>query len=305
MRLGLHTSKSGSFENAARTAASLGANTLQIFSSSPRMWRASVPDPADVKRLDAARAEFDLHPLVVHAAYLINLAATDPVIRGNSLNAFRLELERCIAIGADYVVVHPGSYKGWTCEEGLVKVAEALIETTRGLKSRRLTILLENTAGAGCHVGGRFEELAALREVTQKLVRLPIGFCIDTCHCLASNYDVATENGLRSTVGALDSVLGLEHIHLIHANDSKFPLGSHVDRHANIGEGYIGNDGFRRILTHPKLRSKPFILETPVDEPGDDRRNLEALKALSAGPRRSRTRSEPHTCPKSSTITAK
>lgn len=280
MRLGMHTSKSGSFENAALKAAELGANTFQIFSSSPRSWRAGTPDPGDVKKMNAARRKYDLYPLIVHSNYLINLAAAEGTIRTQSIEAFRSELERSMFIGAEYVVVHPGSYRGRTCEEGILLVIEALADAARGLKSKKTAILLENTAGAGCHIGGRFEELAAIRHFASKKVKLPIGFCIDTCHCLASNYDVSSADGLRETVRRLDATLGLENVHAIHTNDSKYPLGSHVDRHAHIGEGYIGREGFRRILTHPKLRSKPFILETPVDEPGDDRRNLEALKDL-------------------------
>jgi deoxyribonuclease-4 len=174
-------------------------------------------------------------------------------------------------------------------EEGVLGIVESLVAATEGIETDRLTILLENTAGSGCHIGGRFEELAAIRHFTHRKLKLRIGFCIDTCHCLASNYDVSTAEGLRETVRRLEATVGLENVHVIHTNDSKYPLGSHVDRHANIGEGHIGIEGFRRILTHPKLRSKPFILETPVDEPGDDRRNLETLKNL---------------CRKSSTTTA-
>jgi deoxyribonuclease IV len=290
MRLGNHTSKSGSLENAALKCAEIGGNTFQIFSSSPRTWRSGTPDPADIRKLEAARSKHDLYPLVVHSNYLINLAATEGTIRTQSIAAFRSELERSIAIGADYVVVHPGSYRGRTCEEGIVQVVDALIQAADGLHSKTTAILLENTAGAGCHIGGRFEELAAIRHFTHKQVRLRIGFCMDTCHCLASNYDVSTADGLRETIRRIEATIGLENVHVIHTNDSKYPLGSHVDRHANIGEGYIGIEGFRRILSHPKLRSKPFILETPVDEPGDDRRNLETLKSL---------------CRKSSTTTAK
>jgi deoxyribonuclease-4 len=290
LRIGLHTSKSGSLENAALKAAELGANTFQIFSTSPRMWRAGTPDATDIKRLEKIRTKHDLAPLVVHSNYLINLAATDGNIRSQSIVAFRSELERSLAIGADVVVVHPGSYRGRTCEEGLFAVAEALVEAAGGLKSKRMKILLENTVGAGCHIGGRFEELAVIRQLAQKRVGLPIGFCIDTCHCLTSQYDVSTPAGLRETVRHLDILLGLENVPVIHTNDSKYPFGSHVDRHQHIGKGYIGIEGFRRILTHPKLRQKAFILETPVDEPGDDRRNLDTLKSL---------------CRKSSTTTKK
>jgi len=143
--------------------------------------------------------------------------------------------------------------------------------------SRHPKILIENTAGSGCNLGSTFEELQSIRLQAS----LPIGFCLDTCHLLAAGFDISTQLGLRRTLRQADELLDLDNVELIHTNDSKTPLGSHVDRHENIGEGHIGIDGFRRILQHPKLRMKPFILETPVDEDGDDRRNLDLLKSLS------------------------
>ena len=142
-------------------------------------------------------------------------------------------------------------------------------------------MLLENTAGAGAVLGSRFEELAVMRQFAAELTNLKIGFCIDTCHCLASGYDVSTADGLTHAVSEIDRLLGIENVRVIHANDSKGALGSHLDRHQHIGGGYIGEDGFRRILNHPKLCDKAFILETPVDEEGDELRNLETLKRLS------------------------
>jgi deoxyribonuclease-4 len=280
LRLGIHTFTSGSLETAALTAADLGANTFQIFSASPRMWRARVPDPLQIKLIRAARERFDLTPLVIHVNYLVNLASLDPVIRAKSIDAFRGEMERAIAIGADYLVVHPGSYRGHSVEEGIAAFALGLRDAAEGLPPNQLTVLLENTAGAGCHLGGKFEELQAIRDLTGELTALPVGYCLDTCHLLAAGFDITTAPGLRATIRAAELSLGLANIFVIHANDSKFPLGSHVDRHAHIGEGHIGADAFRRILNHPKLRKKPFILETPIDQPGDDRRNLETLKSL-------------------------
>jgi deoxyribonuclease-4 len=258
----------------------LGANTFQIFSSSPRMWHARALDPGQVKLLKAARRRFDLNPLVIHVSYLVNLASADPVIRAKSIAAFRGELERAVAIGAEYLVLHPGSYRGRSVEEGIADFVAALRDAAAGFHSRGLTVLLENTAGAGSHLGNRFEELASIRERTGGLSRLPIGYCLDTCHLLAAGFDISTPAGLRATVRSAESLLGLDNVRVFHVNDSKTPLGSRVDRHANIGEGHIPLDAFRRILRHPKLRAKPFILETPIDEPGDDRRNLDALKRL-------------------------
>ena len=280
MRLGIHTSTAASLENAALHAAELGANTLQIFSSSPRMWRARAPDAGQVKLLRAARSRFDLNPLVIHVSYLVNLASADPVIRAKSIAAFRGELERATAIGAEYLVLHPGSYRGRSVEEGIADFVAALRDAAAGYHSRGLTVLLENTAGAGSHLGSRFEELASIRKGAVEITRLPIGYCLDTCHLLAAGFDIATPTGLRATVHSAESLLGLDNVRVFHVNDSKAPLGSRVDRHANIGEGHIPLAAFHRILRHPKLRGKPFILETPIDEPGDDRRNLDALKSL-------------------------
>ena len=280
MRIGIHTSIAGSLERSALKAAELGANTFQIFSSSPRQWKASVLSEPAIRMLQIARDKHDLTPLVIHDNYLINLASAHEGVRTQSVEAFRGELERAIAIGADYLVAHPGNYKGQSLEQGLLHVLESVAAAAKGLSFGKLMLLIENTAGAGAQLGSRFEELHVLREYAATMTDLPIGFCLDTCHLLAAGFDVANEDGLRHTVAEADRLLGLENVRVIHANDSKAPMGSHVDRHQNIGEGYIGLDGFRRILTHPGLRNKAFILETPVDKEGDDKRNLDTLKLL-------------------------
>jgi deoxyribonuclease-4 len=280
VRIGLHTSIAGALEKSATTAAELGANTFQIFSSSPRQWKASVPSVPAIKLLNAARENFDLTPLVIHDNYLINLASSNEGIRKQSVEAFRGELVRGIAIGAEYLVAHPGNYKGQTIEQGIFHFLQGITAAAEGLKFDKLMLLIECTAGAGAQIGGRLEELHVIREYAAQMTHLPVGFCLDTCHLLASGYDIATEVGFKKTVAEADRILGLEHVRVIHANDSKGALGSHLDRHQHIGEGYIGIDGFRRILTHPKLHQKAFILETPVDKEGDERRNLDTLKAL-------------------------
>jgi deoxyribonuclease IV len=280
MRIGIHTSIAGSLERSALKAAELGANTFQIFSSSPRQWKASLPSEPSIRLLQRARERHDLTPLVIHDNYLINLASVHEIVRAQSIQAFRGELERAIAIGAEYLVAHPGNYKGQTIERGILNVLEGVATAATGLQFGKLMLLLENTVGAGAQLGSRFEELHVMREYSASMTDLPIGFCLDTCHLLASGFDVSSAAGLRHTVAEADRLLGLENIRVIHANDSKTPLGSHVDRHANIGEGYIGLDGFRRILAHPGLRNKAFILETPVDKDGDDKRNLDTLKLL-------------------------
>jgi deoxyribonuclease-4 len=244
------------------------------------MWRAGVPDPNQIKLLNRERERHDLTPLVIHDSYLINLASSNPLLHAQSVAAFRAEMERAIAIGADYLVMHPGNLKGHTLEEGIVAIVRGLADASRGLKSKRLQILLENTAGSANSIGSRFEELAIIRQLAADQLSFPINFCLDTAHCLASGYDIASPEGLREMIRTAEAILRLENVKVMHANDSKVPLGGRVDRHQHIGQGYIGIEGFRRILTHPKLRTKAFILETPVDEEGDERRNLETLKSL-------------------------
>ena len=282
-RIGIHTSRAGSLENAAVKAGELGANTFQIYSSSPRMWRASAPDPADVRRFRTVRERLDLRPLAIHTNYLVNLATLDPVIRERSVASFRGELDRAAAIGAEYLVLHPGNYKGQSLEQGIAAFVLGLAEAARGFNAPGVTVLLENTVGSGCQIGSRFEELRMIRDLAARETDLKLAYCLDTCHLFAAGFDIAQATGLARTVAAVDRTLGLDLVRVIHSNDSKGALGSHLDRHENIGKGKIGEAGFRRILTHPALRDKAFILETPVDEEGDDQRDVDALKRLAGG----------------------
>jgi deoxyribonuclease-4 len=293
VRIGIHSSTAGSLERAAIHAHDIGANTLQIFSASPRMWRAQLPDSSQVKLLANQRAQHDLTPLVIHCNYLINLAAPASQLRDNSIQAFRGELERALIIGADYLVVHPGNHREVGLEQGLLNVAEAMAVAWREVgaaykANARLSVLLENTAGAGAQMGGDFSELAIIRQLTAGYLDIPVGFCLDTCHCHVYGYDLATEAGFQKLLAAASENLGWEHIPVIHANDAKTPCHSHVDRHANIGSGYIGLEGFRRILNHADLRDKAFILETPDEPPGGHLDDLRTLKEL-VSPRKSST----------------
>jgi len=281
MRIGIHTSTAGNLANAAHKAHELGANCFQIFSASPRMWKASPPDPAQVEELKAARAQNDLTPLVIHDSYLINLAAFDPEIRAKSIAGFRGELERARTIGAEYLVMHPGSAKGHeTLELALETLANSLETAASGLVLDGFCLLFENTAGGGATIGRTLQELKTLSEMAAPRLPFPVGYCLDTCHLFVSGYDVSTQAGLNDTVKQAESILGLDHVPVIHTNDSKGTLNSHLDRHENIGKGHIGLEGFRRILNHPQLRTKAFILETPIDNEGDDQINVDALKSL-------------------------
>ena len=243
------------------------------------MWRAGPVLPASVIALRRLREENDLWPLVIHDSYLINLGSRDPVIRPKSIAAFRGEIERALAIGAEHLVFHPGSAKDSSRAETISLVAEGMCEAALGLTGK-LRLLIENTAGQGSVLGSTLEELAEIRSQAQAALDFEVGYCLDTCHSFAAGYDLVSEAGLELFLQGVETILGLERVAVIHANDSKGGLGSHLDRHANIGEGLIGEAAFGRLLNHPQLQTKAFILETPVDEPGDDRRNLDKLKEL-------------------------
>lgn len=279
IRIGIHTSIAGDIVRALDLAYGLGANALQIFSSSPRMWERgdSRISDVDAKRFRERRRELGLGPLVVHDSYLINLASPNPVLRTRSVQAFHHEIIRAISLGADYLVAHPGSGRDATREAAVAAVVQGLRQAARGLKLGQLRILLENTAGHGASVGSRFEELKAILDGCPEL---PLGICIDTAHLFASGSDFRKPRGLDGTLAAIDESVGLDRVPVIHVNDSKTALGSRVDRHEHIGKGRIGLEAFRAILNHPMLAGKAFIAETPIDRPGDDRRNIATLWKL-------------------------
>ena len=278
-RVGIHTSIAGDISGALEIAHSLGANALQIFSSSPRMWSrgpARIAD-AEAARFRARRKELGLGPLVIHDNYLINLASPNPVLRTRSVQAFHQEIVRALALGADYLVAHPGSGRESDKNTAINSIAQGLKQATRSLKLGDLVILLENTAGQGTSVGSRFEELKGILDACPDL---PLGICIDTAHTFAAGWDLRTVTGLESTLEAVDRTVGIDRVLVVHMNDSKTPFGSRVDRHEHIGKGKIGLEAFGRILNHRLLAGRAFILETPIDKPGDDRRNVAALWKL-------------------------
>jgi deoxyribonuclease IV len=287
LRIGIHASIAGSYLNALESARKLGCNAVQIFSSSPRMWQGG---PARIPEAEAAafrtrRAELGLGPLVIHANYLINLAAAQPMLRTRSIQAFHDELVRGAALGADFLVVHPGSRGEATPEQSVVTVIESVKHGSKRVSLGNLRILIENTAGMGVAVGARLEELA---EILAGLKDVPAAACLDTAHLFAAGYDIKSETGLTSTIDLIDRTIGLDRVPVLHSNDSKIQLGGRLDRHENIGEGKIGAEAFRRILTHPRLGAalpegltgRAFVLETPIDRPGDDRRNVAKLWEL-------------------------
>jgi len=285
-RIGIHTSIAGDIAGALDSAAKLGANALQIFSASPRMWPrvGSRIAEADAARFRARRAELGLGPLVIHDNYLINLACPDRVMRTRSIQAFHDELVRAVALGADFLVAHPGSGLGGHKDQAIADIAEGMHHAAKGMKLGALRILVENTAGMGSAVGARLEEIRAILDLTGEL---PMGVCLDTAHLLEAGYDITTAEGLEATIAAVDRTVGMDRVYVWHVNDSKTALGSRVDRHEHIGRGKIGLAAFGRILNHARLgpgalglAGRAFILETPIDRPGDDRRNVRALWEL-------------------------
>jgi deoxyribonuclease-4 len=278
MKVGVHTSIAGALENAAHHAKKIGCDTFQMFSANPRGWRTLDPTPAECEAFRGARQAHGLSPVVIHDNYLINLASSDALIRERSIAAFRRELERALALGAEYLVTHPGSAKGAEPAAAIAICVESLREAAAGLKLDGLTILIENTAGQGTAIGRSFEEVAEIIAGAEK--DLPVGACIDTAHSFEAGYAIHTAEGLAAAVKQLDATIGVNKVRVIHANDSKTAFGSHVDRHEHIGKGQIGVEAFKRIVRHPKLKNIPFICETPVDKPGDDMRNIQMMRKL-------------------------
>lgn len=279
-RIGIHTSTAGGVENAAERAWRLGCNTFQIFSSSPRRWtpyELGDPQCAEMNRL---RAQYDLKPLVIHTNYLVNLASSTELFLQKSMEAFRGEVVRALSLCAEYLVLHPGSFRGADREQGLLRTAAAIAASTQGLDLAKggLTILIENTAGSEFSLGGSFEQVAEVIERLKGII--PVGACIDTCHTHVAGYDITSEEGLRQTLQRLDETIGLKCVPVWHCNDAKAARGSKLDRHEHVGKGMIGLETFRRLLNDPRLANAAFIAETPIDKPGDDRRNVEALKKL-------------------------
>lgn len=283
-RIGIHTSTSGGVETAAERAWRLGCNTLQVFSSSPRQWKPYALTQAQCSTMREMLQEHDLKPLVVHAGYLLNLAANSDEFYAKTIAGFRGEVERALALGAEYLVVHPGSFRGGSREEGLARAAKGIRQATAGLDlpAGELTILIENTAGSEFSLGGSFEQVAALVALLREMV--PCAACLDTCHMHVAGYDIVTAEGYAATLRQIDQTVGLRHVPVWHCNDARAACGSHLDRHEQIGRGTIGLEPFRRLLNDPMLKHAAFIAETPIDEPGDDLRNVEALKRLVEDP---------------------
>ncbi len=279
-RIGIHLGTAGGASNAVERAREIGANTFQIFSSSPRMWRAPKVDSKQAARMKELRARLDVGPLVIHTSYLVNVCSQSDEIREKSIAAFRGEIERALALGAEYLVLHPGSWKGLTRDEGLKLAADSITRAIDGLpwQSADFHILIENTAGAEFSLGGSFEQVAEL--VHRLRATAPVNVCLDTCHTHVAGYDLVSAEGYEETMRQVGATVGFEAVRVWHMNDAKAERGSKLDRHEHIGQGTMGLEPFRRLLNDPRFAHAAFIAETPVDAPGDEERNVRVLKSL-------------------------
>ncbi len=287
MLIGAHVSVAGGFKNGLDYALEVGAECIQIFAKSPRQWRGPTPNAAAGAAFSAACRDAGFGPVFTHTAYLINLSTTDEELRAKSVIALADELVRASLIDAAGVVTHVGNDPGGDRASAAVRAAgsvRAAFELA-GEAGAETRLLLENTAGAGRSFGCDFGELAQTIDATG-MPHERLGICLDTCHAFAHGFDLTDEAGWDATLGEIERVLGMERLGLVHANDCMFERGSHRDRHAWIGEGHIGDEGFRAMLCDPRLGGVPLVTEMPGDVPVKDTTNLGKLKALreSCGP---------------------
>lgn len=280
--MGAHVSVAGGLARAVERGRAIDATALQVFTKQPQRW--AEPDRAE-EEAEAFREAVAASPVAVvasHDSYLINLASEKEDLFRKSRRAFRAELERCVRLGVDFLVTHPGNATGGDRPAALRRNAEALGEAVEAVPGET-QVLVETTAGSGTALGWRFEELAELLDALPPGARDRVGVCLDTAHVWAAGYDLRDD--YRGVMDAFDRAVGLERLRLVHVNDSRSERGSRVDRHAHVGEGTMGEDGFTGLMRDPALRSVPRVLETPKgdDAEANDRRNLAVLRRLAAG----------------------
>lgn len=262
--IGAHTSIAGGVHNALLEGASIGATTVQIFTSNQRQWKGRPIPEKEIELWHETMKASGLKKIMSHDSYLINLGSPDPESLRKSRETFEQEIERCHALGITYLNFHPGAACGSDELVCLNTIVESLLSFEALLEKGSTRLLLEATAGQGTSVGHRFEHLAYVIDKVHK--KIPIGVCIDTCHIFAAGYDIRTKSGWEKTLQEFDKLVGLKHLYAFHMNDSAKPLGSRLDRHASLGEGEIGIECFKVMMHHPDLRELPKYLETPVTE---------------------------------------
>lgn len=278
MRFGAHMSIAGGIDNAPLRGREVGCDTIQIFTKNNNQWKAKRLLKEEIQRFKKNQKETNISPVVVHTAYLINIASADEKIYQKSLDALSIEMERTEALGLPYLVLHPGAHLGSGEKNGLDKIIQSLNILHKKAKNFKMKILLETTAGQGTSLGYCFEHFACILEGVKEKNRL--GMCLDTSHVFAAGYNIKIKKGYEETMKLFDSLIGIDKIKAFHVNDSKRPLGSRVDRHEHIGRGFIGKNGFKHLLRDERFSSLPMILETPKDFEGADRKNLRVLRRI-------------------------
>ena len=279
--VGVHVSIAGGLDKAVDRAKDRGCDVFQIFSSNPRGWKSRPISVEEAEGFAVRLKESGLDLAVDHMPYLPNLASPKPDVYAKSVQALANELARCQVLGIPYLVTHMGSHLGAGREKGIERIVDALETAFYSVKSE-VVLLLENTAGTKNSMGGSFKDIA---EIIDSLGtrRARLGVCLDTCHLFAAGYELRTQEGLAETLDEFQSSIGMERLKLLHLNDCRGELGSHMDRHEHIGLGQIGENGFRAILSHLAKCRLPMILETPVDSRRDDLGNLMAIRRLALG----------------------
>jgi deoxyribonuclease IV len=263
--LGAHVSTAGGLPTAAEEGRAIGADVVQIFTRNQVQWKARPVGPEEAEAFKVAMGASGVGMVVTHGSYLVNLASPKADILEKSRQAFLSEMQRCHALGIPYLVFHPGAHMGAGEDAGLETIAASLDHVFERAEGLSVTPLLEVTAGQGSYVGHRFEHLATILD-RSKSDRL--GICLDTCHLLAAGYDIADEAGYERAMAEFSRLVGLSKLKAVHLNDAKKGLGSHLDRHEAVGEGFLGLETFRRIMNDPRFEGLPLILETPggIDE---------------------------------------
>lgn len=278
--IGAHTSASGGSYHALDEGEEIGATTIQLFTSNQKQWKGRAISEEERDRFLERKKSTGIQVVMSHDSYLINLGAPDPIILSKSRKAFREELERCHFLEIDYLNFHPGAYTTSSLEECLDTIVESLLEIAPIAKKGKTRLLFETTAGQGSCVGYLFEQLGYLVKKTHS--HLPIGVCIDTCHIFAAGYDITSKKGWDHTLDEFEKHIGLKYLKAFHLNDSKHPLGSRKDRHENLGEGFIGLDCFKFLMTDPRVKDLPKYLETPNGETFW-KKEIELLKRFAQG----------------------
>jgi deoxyribonuclease-4 len=277
--LGAHTSISGGVSKAVDRAEKLGFSAMQIFTKNSNRWFQKKLDEKEINYFKAKLDKSEIKFVVSHDSYLINLCAAKKEILSKSRKAFLDELERCEQLGIPHLNFHPGAHLGEGEKEGIKRIAESINIAHEKTKDYRVSSMLETTAGQGTVIGYRFEQLREIIELVEFKDRMTV--CIDTAHIFAAGYDIKNPDSYKKVIKEFDDIIGLERLQCLHMNDSKKEFGSRVDRHENIGKGFIGKEGFANIMNDKKLQKIPKILETPKGkEQLEDLENLKVLKSL-------------------------